>query len=419
MNFSLSPCEKMRKQAIASLSGEISLIEKQWMDAHLSKCQDCRHSLSEMNQMMETTRGQRFLPSSNAKDRVFSSLSERIELEAPPHFKRLPEKRPVWPFYRSWGFGLTVTAAAGIAAVSLFLWMHARPDSKSLKAVAEDLTNSSDIEKFRPEESLPSPLETKRIAELLFVASPRGEEAKYRVEKLGGRITFTVDEGTLWFSFTPSVESEHLQIQGKDITVWVSGTVFMVRARPNIPMEVGVLWGRVDVIPRNGTAEEFRATEMRAADGARVSMDPADVEQGTRWSSGLAEGETLQPPEESPSAIKVVGDADKSPGLKGASREDLFADAERQMSKGKYGEAAGLLEKLVARDGASERADTARLDLARLYIDKLHRPRRAVFHLNAYLKRRPNDASAPLLRKKMCDLSIAEELPLPEDCAVP
>jgi predicted anti-sigma-YlaC factor YlaD len=83
MNFSLSPCEKLKKQAVAMLCGETSFLEKQWMDSHIRQCTQCRQSLDEISELLEITRAQRFLPSPNARDRMFVSMAERIECEEP------------------------------------------------------------------------------------------------------------------------------------------------------------------------------------------------------------------------------------------------------------------------------------------------------------------------------------------------
>ena len=84
---------------------------------------------------------------------------------------------------------------------------------------------------------------------------------------------------------------------------------------------------------------------------------------------------------------------------------DLYLEAERQMEKGAFRDAARSLERLIDTRPDSGQADTARLELARIYTKHLHRVERAVFHLEAYLARHPSGRESKLVKKRLCGLS--------------
>jgi hypothetical protein len=121
MNFSLSPCEKLKKQAVAMLCGETSLLEKQWMDGHIRQCTQCRQSLNEISELLEITRAQRFLPSPNARDRMFVSMAERIECEEPlnTHLWKTSIRRRL--SLRRIFFAILITSSAIAAGSAFFL----------------------------------------------------------------------------------------------------------------------------------------------------------------------------------------------------------------------------------------------------------------------------------------------------------
>ncbi len=87
----------------------------------------------------------------------------------------------------------------------------------------------------------------------------------------------------------------------------------------------------------------------------------------------------------------------------------LYADAERALAEGRPAEVARILEDLVDRAPDTPEAQTARLELGRLYAGALERPARAVAHLSAFVAREREPSARGAAKGILCPLLPAAE----------
>ncbi|HET8539449.1 MAG TPA: hypothetical protein VFL83_06210 [Anaeromyxobacter sp.] len=87
----------------------------------------------------------------------------------------------------------------------------------------------------------------------------------------------------------------------------------------------------------------------------------------------------------------------------------LYADAERALAEGRAAEAARILEDLVGRAPEAPEAQTARLELGRLYAGALGRPARAVAHVSAFVAREREPSARRAAKGLLCPLLPAAE----------
>lgn len=114
-----SVCEKVEKKAPEFLFGEISFLERQWMDAHLKQCDRCSRTLTEISSLLMDAGSVRFVPSLAEQNMIFQSiLSEIAEADAAERSERRYRLR----LCRRWVFAAAAAVSvAGLAFVFLKL----------------------------------------------------------------------------------------------------------------------------------------------------------------------------------------------------------------------------------------------------------------------------------------------------------
>lgn len=225
-------------------------------------------------------------------------------------------------------------------------------------------------------------------------------QAKYEIEgALDKRIR--LKDGTLVVEFVPE-PGVRLTLSHPNFEVRVVGTVFY--ASTDGAGLVGVVAGEVLVTTPGGgpvavkPGQEFVVGEgLRNADPDRVAETRlhVDVERHVQL---LEARELVKDLPRQPSAPPTAHEVALS--VEDARTRD---EANRLMREGKWEEAAGVLEKLLADlSPTSAGAGAIRLDLARLYLKHLNRPQQAALHLKRFVVSRPRDPATPLARQEYC-----------------
>ena len=218
------------------------------------------------------------------------------------------------------------------------------------------------------------------------------------------------------------VEVRWLVILG---TLWIGFDSAVVKAADG--HGGGVI--RLDLSEADGRGDAvlLSAGDMRMPTGRVSSMENDLKEQAAFWQAELMD--LSQPPSARAADDRPASTDDEevlSQNKKGARPNgdlpvkerlsDLYDTAEAHMERGAYGAAAKALERLIRKVPRSTRADTARLELARIYTTQLDRPERAVFHLQAYLERHRAGRKSKLVRKRLCRIAKEKGIGVETPC---
>ncbi len=418
MRSSHSTCEEIQTDALAHLSGETSALEKQRFEAHLERCKHCRNRVEGISSMMEAARGQPFLPSPVVRDKMFESVLRDIEetgqrpATQPITFWRRSAPRPA-------AYALIAAGVAAVATTAIFTW-HGDdpilPDTASAVAVQSPVA---------PPTSHVDSLETMRASDNLILGVSKG--ARYSVDMSRESYRLNLKRGRVWIRFIHSSKERGLTVSGPELTVEVVGTVLVVEVDEGDAATVGVLEGKVKVTPKRGDTILLSAGDVRKPTGRVVSMADGLKEQAAVWQAELmGEGDALVERADAKEGADVEGETVSPkceegtvPGCTQAHTKkltDMYAVAEGHMQKGAFKAAAKTLERLIKEAPRSTRADTARLELARIYAKRLDQPDKASHHLEAYLKRHPSGQRSTLVRKQLCRLSENNEIDVQVRC---
>ncbi len=393
MTPSKTVCRQMQQHGLAFIAGDTSALEMQRLKSHLRHCAACREAAAEMSALFEAARAERYLPSSDERDRIWETLQARVEIASQssekPSLKRFPA-RPA-PLF----FALTAAAAAAIFVLGFLASNVTRNKEMPLR--------SNDAPASTPD--LPE-LTVVQAATSLFLGTAPG--TAYRTEQKGTRYVLTLSRGTVWIRFGKTESIQDLVIEAPGVVVNVIGTVLTVDAAPDRPTTVGVLRGHVRIHPAGGEERSLgEGSLFSVGDRALRSMDTARRNQAAKWLVSLATESAEDTADLTETAEATTDSEPRRAPSPDHPREvvDLYRQAEAHMASKDFAKAAKLLERIIALAPVSARADTARLDLARIYTRSLDRPERAEKHLKAYLARHPKAPNAPMIKRQLCELS--------------
>jgi hypothetical protein len=406
-------CREIRIDALAGLRGETSSVGSTRVAEHMAACAACRTVVDEATAMVEAVRQERFVPSPDARDRMALALFDRVHADA----SAPPSREARWAPRRvvTWAVP-AVAAAAAIAAILVLV--PGDPDEPAVpRRAAVVATNAAPSIPLLPPGSaenvaplvdsagaLASATRALRTSEpfpgLEIGVSPG---SRWSFADRGSRLDVDLEEGGLLVRYTRRPDGRLLTVHGPRVVVRVTGTVFLVRALPGQGTDVAVTEGRVLVDEDEGTTTAVGANEARLADGTMVGL-PRDVGEGVMaWAESL--GARPSPAAGAGGSVPMRAGSPEvvAPG-NSAADEDVYRIAEREMALGRSQAAADLLETFVAAAPGDPRADTARLDLARLYTGPLARPEEARRHLEAYLAAHPEAAEREVVRELLARL---------------
>ncbi len=394
-------CKEMREESFSQLRGEASALERQRFASHLERCEGCRSVVFEVSDLVETARAQRFTPAPEQRERMLEETLTRIKTlrsgnDAPARLPGIRARTAVL-------FALPIAAALLIG----FFGTLALVEKTDLESKTESAPRAAAEVETKERSSGFAALRNVRPSAELELGVEEGTSWSFREND--ARLFLEIESGTLLVQFHHLPQGRDLVVQGPGAEVQVVGTVLMVRANTTETMEVAVIEGQVEV-KGAGETVTLTAGQQRTSQGNIVEMSRLDEELARIWL------EDKEAPEDNARAPKArrgqrphrahnqggaqVEDTELIP----MNVRDLYGLAEKELSRGNRPKAARLLEELIAKAPNSAPADTARLDLARLYFGPLGRPEQARGHLNAYLKRHPTGDKSELVRQMLSKL---------------
>lgn len=400
-------CNEIREESFSQLRGEVSALERRRFASHLEHCEACRNAVLEVSDLVETVRSQRFTPAPEQRDRMLEETLTRIKTFRPEGSafdadkpRRIPNSNSNSNSVRK----AVLLAAALLVGFfgTLFFVEKTDPGAQTGGASIAAAENPSE-----DRDSGFEALRTVRPAAELELGVEEGTRWAFREDD--ERLFIEVETGTLLIDFHHLESGRDLLVQGPGAEVHVVGTVLMLRANTTEAMEVAVVEGKVKV-KGDGRTSILSAGQYRTSQGNIVAMSRLDKELAQIW---LEDKDPLE------KNIRARENVSKQERQKARHRElaqikdselipmnirKLYELAESELASGNISSAVKLLEKLIAKSPNSATADTARLDLARLYSGSLGRPEQAEHHLRAYLKRHPAGHKSDLVREMLPQL---------------
>ncbi len=245
-----------------------------------------------------------------------------------------------------------------------------------------------------------------------------GKSANWNLKKAKNQSEIDLEEGTVLVEFVPK-RDDALELNTKHFNIRVLGTIFY--ASDDGEGSVGVVTGKVQVTPKSGEPITLvSGQEYVGGVGVRPmeTKQLADAETHTSVEKHLdllaeARVDRSKPkeatkPKQEPKKV-VVPAAIPSNAPAKVWREEA-AEAQRA---GQYGIAAKVLERALVNLSANDPLRGAiRLDLSRIYINRLGQPAKAATHLKHFIESRPSDIATPTARKQYCKIVGPEGDPL-------
>jgi hypothetical protein len=238
--------------------------------------------------------------------------------------------------------------------------------------------------------------------------------------------TVYLGSGALLVEWLP-LRSEHLRLRTADTVVEVTGTVFFVDAsQPRT--EVTVVEGSVEVKPTSPSATPVAPARVRAGGAWRMGDGAGAAGRGVveaaaaridldahrrRLAARTARIADTLPIEAARRPQAVVPPAPVAEVPRAPTPAELREAADAAMARGDSMAAANLLERLLEAGPSDPESRAARLDLARIYLHSVRRPRQAALHLRSLLSEPPagdhEQALAATLRGQLCGLGLPDD----------
>jgi len=221
-----------------------------------------------------------------------------------------------------------------------------------------------------------------------------------RAKTAGLEVAF--ESGTALFALDPKRAPERFTVVTRDGTIEVTGTVFTL-AVSEAATAVHLHRGELVVTDKRGRRRQIQSGHsavLGSSDTAPISEQVAaqmrvraleilDLKLAGHLSSVL---DREKKPDSPP--LKQVP-ADFEPGDRQERLRYLMKTARADQLDGNWNGAVATYEEIIALYGKSGDAATARVLLGELYLQKLHRPKKALKHLRAYLRKNPGGSLEP------------------------
>ena len=85
----------------------------------------------------------------------------------------------------------------------------------------------------------------------------------------------------------------------------------------------------------------------------------------------------------------------------------LLASARAAQRAHEWAQAAEQYEVWLRQSGVTSQSGAVRLDIARIYLDRLRDPSRAMGHLETFVAQFPDDVAAPAARAELCRIAMS------------
>lgn len=220
------------------------------------------------------------------------------------------------------------------------------------------------------------------------------------------RLTVIMTRGRALYSVTPGIDRPGFRITTNIGEIHVLGTVFTVTTDEN-ETQVVVHRGTVEARPRNG--KTVRVHTSQSFDMPAKKLLPADSAANAAMRPVVRELVELELGDHLRSLLEAdvpknefVEDTDDpslqvSPRAKSAtpSLKTLMDKARRAKSQRKWQAAAKAYSQILSHYPGSDDANTVRVSLGQLLLERMSRPRAALSHLNRYLRGNPRGPLVP------------------------
>jgi len=407
-------CAEHRVEVPDRLAGELSALGQERFDRHQLACASCRAFLGSYAGALAAGRADVPPPSIGEADAGWSALAERLRAEAAawpdgPQDGRQPDagRRPFAAGRRWWPWALVAAGVAAAGMAAALTWMIGSGTSGAGGGEWVSVSPRPGLE--------------------LRVAS--GTDIHFEAAN-AGTTTLVLGAGTVYARVAPLPPGEAFVVRTPDLAVRVVGTIFMVHSAPGEPSRVAAFRGAVAVERAGSATELLVAGEAWRAPGPATSTDERDLAPVRDWVAAASGAATAARAGGTATASAATGAATGAAGAATApaapahvasaaalppaapaapaalarapAAAPSYAEAEAALAARGPAAAAALLERLVAARPDSSDADTARLELGRLYAGPLARPADARRNLEAFLARSPGGAGAAAARALLC-----------------
>lgn len=407
--------EELRRLAFDYVRGELSMDESEAIESRMAESKQFEDYVKRLSALM---RGAKEAPPelhhSMDADALFGRIAEHIhasqnEVDESKSQDASEDEIIQVPRRRPWGL-LTLAAAC---VCGLLIWVV-----MAQQAVPAPVEEKVVVTKAVQIQEIPEPKEPAKSVEMVTfgdlkardVQTPgvrvfAGDTSNFTLEgELERRLT--VEQGTVLVEYLPR-KGERLSVFGKGFRVQVTGTVFYV-SDVNDGV-VGVVTGSVLVVPDQGTPIAVRGGQEYMINEGLRAISPEHFEDATQHVTveehldrlAMARTELVAEKAEAPKRPKKV--ASKMPAV---DRSALREEAQKAMQERRYEDASALMERLLEQVPASDPiAGATRLDLARIYLQRLNQPQKAAFHLKRFVLARPSDAATPSAKAEFCRIT--------------
>ncbi|MFW5878408.1 MAG: zf-HC2 domain-containing protein [Myxococcota bacterium] len=459
-------CERARGLSFDHRRGELDEPSSTWLEQHLLHCSSCREHRARLDALLDAPREEALEGQVAGFDTaaLFERIGAEISGEEPAGYTPLPyvadcrevETSPLLDLQADGPVQVGKVAASSQPAVQragLRRWRRAAGWTAIAAAAAILLLLRVGGGDGRTRESgatcdgdlleVPSLSIAEQVPPGLVILESKGASWSFGGDRDG---VLVLERGTVLVEYDPALE-RGLRVVGPSFEVEVVGTIFLASAEGE--GEVAVLRGEVDVRKegrrtRLGSGQRIgrRGEVVALAEDARLRMEQ-EISSARVPSHAGAHASTdapLQDVADDPSA-RPTDDAREAPtgpaaverrpaGQHAAVRPgggpaapapepelstgtipsagDGWSQAEAAMASGDWTRAAAELERLLQGLPAGHEAEASlRLDLARLYADRLGLREEAAAHLQTFLERWPQDVAAGAARRRLERLQTA------------
>jgi len=424
-------------------------------DRHLEDCSACREYVDRVDGMLgHAAEADPADWASREDDEAFDAIVEAVDRqddggEAPADGGAAVE---FWP--RSYHAAAGLAAGIALTVAGFLAWRHLGPGADSTgpaasgpTQVAEDnespATGANQDRDQSPESAHAADLdelsESDEVEEGVEVHASPG--ASWEITDRDP-VTVRLDAGTLLVEYLPT-GSGRMRVRTRDTEFRVTGTVFYV-ATDGVWSSAGVAEGSVEVdVPERNSLVELEAGQRLGADyrvepmsdRERESIDArVDLERHRAELKSIVaaapepEGAGDRAPSRERSEQPVESSTDDSPtgesppqrtkspeqtGPSGGERPDLpdpVAERRRQaraaMERRDFEQAARKYEAMLDElPDDHEATPSVHLDVARVYLHYLDRPKAAAGYLRTFVRRWPDDPAAESARDELCRIA--------------
>lgn len=357
-------CEEHRADLVSNIAGELAMLEKARLDAHVAHCVECRSVHRMLSMGLSAARD---VPAPSAAE-----IEQRVlEVQADPivEISGFTVRPTQLRFTRVAFVAVPMALAASVAIIAVSGALRAPAPAPSVPVVAVTapaISPPAESVQPAPSPAAVAPVEQQASA---YVRLVHGEGFKGTVTERSAEDTLlVVDGGAVAVAFAGG-QGRRLQVLAGDVAVEVTGTRFYVERKEDDRVVVAVRSGQVDVRVGGSThtlsstqAVQIVGTSVSGfalQDGAFAWTDRAFLRAGEQHAAAVA-------------PVAVAARVAPAPVVSEAPREQnngallgLFADAEARVYAGDKDGARALYQRVAADPAFQSKRALTQFELGR------------------------------------------------------